>query len=349
MRIDPLWWLGDRMYVPGPTYEAQPAPAMPAFRDLFDRPDADDIGAAWQTFEGEWSIREGELVQRSRSGIGHALTPRSHDFAVFEANLKWERHHTGGLYGAVVHYADADNRIEVLLDAGKRTIGVYETAAGIQLDPRIVPVPRGGGQFRFDAYHQLLIHIAGRNLRVMLDGMELIAHECRASAGRVGLAAHYTSARFDGIAVTARLAWEDAGSAACTDYLVPRKGQWRAEGERLVGAPRDGEAAIAIRHPFANQASVCRFDLAGELASLRLAMEQSDDAGDGDSIPIVIPNEAGIRSRTVRIRHEDGLLDVWADHRLIVSGLAAGNWHCLALASDRAFAIEALEWTAIGG
>ncbi|MDQ6419374.1 glycoside hydrolase family 43 protein [Paenibacillus sp. LHD-117] len=141
MRIDPLLWQGERMWVPGPTYDAMPAPALPSFRDLFDRPDSPDIGRGWTTDGGEWAIEGSSLLQHSRVGIGRAYLDAAYPHAVLELNVKWERSHMGGLYGAVLRAADDRSFVEVLFDVGKRTIGVYETVGGIKLEAQVKQVP----------------------------------------------------------------------------------------------------------------------------------------------------------------------------------------------------------------
>ncbi|MCI3926254.1 glycoside hydrolase family 43 protein [Paenibacillus sp. TRM 82003] len=358
LRMDPLLWLGDRMHVPGPSYDERPAPALPGFRDLFDRAAADGLGDAWEPQGGEWAIdgeRE-ELLQRSRVGVSRALATGTYSCAVVEVNAKWERHHMGGLYGAVAHYVDEQNYVEVLLDVGRRTIGVYETANGVGLQPLVVAVP-DAARFRFDAYHQLLLHVTGGRVTVELDGVAVATRECRGTSGRVGLTARYTSARFDGVAVTGRLAWDAATASACASWLQPREGRWRVAGERLVGRPDgdgDGDGgrgtALGVRHPFAGEPSECRFDASGALQGLSLRFEPAATVAgaEADALEIAVPLAEGRRACTIRIRHTGGQLDVWADEERLVSAKEQRDWGVLVIGADRELRLEALEWTALG-
>ncbi|MCR2806986.1 glycoside hydrolase family 43 protein [Paenibacillus soyae] len=343
MRMDPLLWNGNRMWVPGPTYDEKPAPGLPAFRDLFDRADSAEIGIGegWTTAGGDWLVRDGELLQGSQTGIARAYVDASYPHALFELNVRWERSHMGGLYGAVMLYGDDRGMIEMLFDVGKRTIGLYETVRGIRMPALTAEVPRG---FRFDAYHQLMIRAAGRTLRVELDGVEVLGGNIYAPVSRYGLAAHYTSARYDGIALTGTLSFLESGASAFARLASPVSGQWSAEGDRLSGLPAEGKAGIVIRNPFPAADSYCRFELTGSRPEVSLTLETPTGRTRGIAVPGGALSEGG----TVHLRHEEGVLQIWAGSTLVLSEPAEGDFSALTVSSGGKLTIGALEWTALG-
>lgn len=347
MRMDPVLWHGERMTVAGPTYEAMPAPAMPTFRDLFDRADAGkgaDIGGGWELAGGEWRVGGEELRQAGLVGIGRAYLAASAPHALFEVNVRWEYSHMGGLYGAILESGDG-TFAEVMFDVGKRTIGIYQTVRGLKLETIGKALPPG---FRFDVYHQLLIRAAGNRIAVELDGVSVLELASYAPFNRYGLTTHYTSASFAGIALTETFSFLESGAAAClasAEFGV-LSGDWSASGASLIGMPRQGTAAtLHVGNPFPSSPSVCRFEAEGKSAELTLTI--ATKAGD-EARSIVLSEEELRGPETLHIRHEGGRLQVWAGDGVALEASAESGWLSLTVSSGRKIALRNLEWTALG-
>jgi hypothetical protein len=346
MRMDPILWQGERMTVPGPTYGAMHAPAMPTFRDLFDRADSGneaDIGMGWTLDGGEWRVGGEELQQAGLAGIGRAYLAASAPHALLEVNVRWERSHMGGLYGAILESGDG-TFAEIMFDVGKRTIGIYETLRGCKLETISAALPQG---FRFDVYHQLLIRAAGNRIAVELDGVTVLRGACFAPFSRYGLTTRYTSASYAGIALTETLSFLESGAAAClaTAEFRVLSGDWSANGASLIGMPREGTASLHLGNPFPSSPSVCRFEAVGRSAELALTIATNA----GEDIRRIVLGESELRgSETLRILHADGRLQAWAGDRLALDAAAEAGWLSLTVSSGRKLALRNLEWTALG-
>ncbi|MDQ6419375.1 hypothetical protein RB620_08015 [Paenibacillus sp. LHD-117] len=173
----------------------------------------------------------------------------------------------------------------------------------------------------------------------------MLTYICSSTAARYGLATHYTSARYAGIALTGALSFREAGAAACADVLSPASGDWRAEGDYLIGVPAaEGSASLTARNPFPGEDSACRFDIGGRLEEVAFALQMPD----GGSRSIVVPALTLANAGTLHIRHEGGKLLVLVDRELAVSEDAAEALIALTVSSSRQIRLQTLEWTALG-
>ncbi|MEK3885641.1 glycoside hydrolase family 43 protein [Paenibacillus sp. PL2-23] len=341
MRIDPIHWHGDLMYISGPTYLTQPAPAVPLFRDLFDHPDG-VIGQGWTTEGGDWEIHDGQLLQKTQVGVGRASINALLPYALLEANIRWEPSHMGGLYGVALLSVDDNCFVEVLFDVGKRTIGIYETIRNIKMKEIILNLKT---TFRFDVYHQLIVSCAERTVRVELDGMEMLFANVNTPLSRYALVTYYTSARFAGITLTGALSFSRLGAEACVQLMSPVAGEWRFIEDCLVGMPKHGDAALAIHNPFMEFYSVCRFKIKGTQwrVDLEFVLER------GVTRTIAITDQLVERKETLRIQYEESLLQVWSDNVLVFSELLLEyKWRSISINSNRKLVVQYLEWVELG-
>ncbi|MHA6482526.1 glycoside hydrolase family 43 protein [Paenibacillus sp. strain BS8-2] len=342
MRMDPIRWHGEQMTVSGPTYEAKSAPAMPSFRDLFDRTDTADgaaIGEGWATVGGDWRISGEALLQSGLVGIGRAYLGSFAQHAVCEINVRWERSHMGGLYGAILESGDG-TFVEVMFDVGKGTIGIYETILGLKLETVSAAVPQG---FKFDVYHQLLVRAAGNRIAVELDGSAILDGTTYAPFRRYGLTTHYTSASFAGISLTESLSFLASGAAACMAHadFHTESGDWHADGAALIGMPMQGAASLQLHNPFASATS-CRFEAEGNTIALQFTLSKRD----GDGSRAISISLAG--STTLHIVHDARDLQIWTGDTLALSEPTDERLESLTLSSSRKLTLRNLEWTALG-
>ncbi|MFD2611729.1 glycoside hydrolase family 43 protein [Paenibacillus gansuensis] len=343
MRMDPLVWLGERMFVPGPTSTEQPAPALPSFADSFARSDQAGLGGGWETAGGEFALEGREAVQLSRIGRAAALVPGTYDCALFEANLRWLPNHMGGLYGIIAAYLDEANYTEVLLDRGKRTISAVETVNGVRRTAASAQVhPR----FRFEAYHQLLLRKSGAQYAVELDGVRALSFRSRHSGGRLGVCTHSTAIRFAGIAVTRHLAMEAGNAEAAMSSIAAEQGSWTLEGDTLSGEPTGGAAALTLRKPEGMGGAAVRFDVSVKRSSAPSAELAIRLDGLADAQRIKLPHRKdAVTEHTVTILHTEGFLQIRLNEEVLFRGDCAGELVSISLTSEGRYAVSALEWT----
>jgi GH43 family beta-xylosidase len=210
MRADPLLWSGDQLYIAGPTYEEQPAPAIPTFRDLFDEAH-DSLLPNWQLLAGDWQQGSGKAVQTSRGVVAGAITLEHLDHMVFEASMKWTPDHTGGLYGVYAAYVDETNHVSVMFDVGRRALRVQAVFKGIEHEAITYALPN---TFDFQAYHLLRIEKTGTQYQVKLDDIMIVDARFPIAVGAIGLYTRYTSASFAGVEVTRHLALSSSNGSA---------------------------------------------------------------------------------------------------------------------------------------
>jgi hypothetical protein len=98
------------------------------------------------------------------------------------------------------YYAGSDDRLDVWLDPARRALVSGGTLAGRRLEEVATPLD---ADFRFDAYHQIIITRNAGSLRVDLDGVHAQARAVGGGAAGVGLLTRRGSATFDGVALTA--------------------------------------------------------------------------------------------------------------------------------------------------
>lgn len=213
--LDRLYWNNDRIFMLQPTLGARPAPDRPLFADRFDRAGG-TLGGAWDVSSGSWRTVDGQA-----QGTGLAL-PRTEplNHYVFEANVRIPG---SGSAGVAAYHADANNRVDVLLDARRRVLRTTGVLGGRAIPEVSTPLP---ADFRFDAYHQILVTKNAGDLRVDLDGVHRQRHSLAMSEGRAGIQARGGRADFDGIALTAHyedtfadpeVAWEARGGTWLVD------------------------------------------------------------------------------------------------------------------------------------
>ena len=214
--VDRLYWHGDRPFLQPPTIGARSAPERPLFADRFDGPDG-ALGERWNVVTGRWRAEDGEAV-----GGGLALpNVGALDHYVFEANIRLPSGR--GRAGATAWYADDRNRLDIVLDPDERAVVASGRVDGSSLpEVRTALAP----DFRFDAYHQLIVVKNGRRLEVHLDGVPIQRHDLAVGPGLPGLIGEGGSPRFDGVAVTAHFrdtfaepgtVWESRGGVWLVD------------------------------------------------------------------------------------------------------------------------------------
>ncbi|RED63966.1 glycoside hydrolase family 43 protein [Cohnella lupini] len=298
MRADPLLWCGEEMWVPGPSYQAQDVPSMPALREIFDgngSGQADWSSSEWDIRGGKWEAVRLAVRQHERSGIIDAISKKSFAGAVAEASMKWHPDHSGGSYGIYPAYVDDRNYVVCLFDVGQRLLQAYAVKHGVQQAKITAALPSA---FRFDAYHLLRVEKAGYRYVFRLDGMKILEGSFPFTEGRFGLVTRYTSASFAGVEITDVLTL----SAELADGFA---GQLRlAEGNGLADTRGD---EVVVRSPKERSAWILETSFPRERSnSYRFSVDMKVSATAKYAGVIAIREEGGTSSVEVRVDREAG-------------------------------------------
>lgn len=194
MRMDPLHWAGERMWIPGPTWTERDAPALPAFRELGDGPAGEPDPARWEIASGEWEVRDGELT-----GSGHLrMKPEWRDVR-FEGWQRCSGQMSGCRCGVRIEEQDGESSVQVVVDAGRRELIVLEKQGELEAAAAWIALPTGFDPF---AWHRISLDKFGAALSVSLDGCPVYQGRVSFDSCRLGLVTRHSRASFGGIAAT---------------------------------------------------------------------------------------------------------------------------------------------------
>ncbi|MGQ0562124.1 MAG: hypothetical protein ACT443_09645, partial [Gemmatimonadota bacterium] len=166
-----------------------------------------------------------------------AAPPLAH--YVFEANLRMPG--STSTAGIAAYYRAADNRLDVWLDRERRVLATSGVLDGRALAERTTSLP---ADFRFDAWHQLLVTKNADRLGVALDGVTLQQRAVPVAPASVALASRAGSAEFDGIALTAH--YEDSFAEAGHDWIT-QGGAWLVEQGALHQVAGGAQRYVALK------------------------------------------------------------------------------------------------------
>jgi len=236
MRMDPLLWDGEELWVPGPSYTEREAPFRPAFADRFagNGPMSPD----WEVLSGDWRETGEAVCQAERTNVCGAVAKPVFGSYVLEAGLAWHPDHRGGLYGLYLSYTDRLNHVVLLLDAGRRLLLAYAVRNGVKQGEISAGLPP---TFRFDAYHHLRVEKSGNRYVILLDDVERLSGLFPFVSGRVGFVTLYSSASFAGLEVTEHLALTSSSADGFAPFVSLQEGGGIAEvreGELVCRTPK---------------------------------------------------------------------------------------------------------------
>ncbi|TVY03323.1 glycoside hydrolase family 43 protein [Cohnella terricola] len=325
MRADPLLWCGERMWMPGPTHEAQDVPALPALRELFDSGEGGRLSPEmWEELAGEWEVCDGEVTQRVPAQTMSVVTARSFGSLVLEVSVKWRYDHRGGRYGVYACYVDESNFVACILDVGRRQLETYAVSGGVKHGTIRVSLP---SKFRFDVYHTFRIEKTGGSYAFKLDDTELAVASYPHYTGRIGLVTFFTSASFAGVEATEYLALRRGTESGFASTMSQQEGNGTAEAaeSKLHCRSRDGRTAWLIDwEPARRGAYRFAFDLKLALSATYAGAYAAFDA-DGAVIEcrLVRRREAAGRSGSSEGRAEVVLRSAGGEAALAVMPMTA--------------------------
>ncbi len=197
LRIDPLFWSGDKIWVAGPSYNEQARPLMPDFCDFFEGEGEPSL--PWKALTGSWEISDGELAQTDLKQISDLVLDIDYPNYVMEISLKCEPSFMGGLFGMYCSYLDDNNNLRLLFDVGRREIVIFEKVNGVKGDEIRIDLNK---DINLEEYHHIRINRTKNHFMVFLDDMEIIDDTFKAIGQKIGLITNYTKAKFAGLSIT---------------------------------------------------------------------------------------------------------------------------------------------------
>lgn len=224
MRIDPIRYMGDALWVSGPSYTPQDAPARASFADDFE-----DDPCQWTFDQGDWTRGEGVLRQGQPVGVATAVIQPGGGAHFVSAYARWLHHHMGGRYGLAVVYADPDNQVTLTLDEGLRLAVVSATVGGIHRQLSAHPLPK---DFDCAAWHLLRAQVLPGSLTAHVDGILVYEGAIPSLSGHAGLVTAYTKAEFSAFVYTDHFEtfFDGKGDLGCFEVI---EGGYDLTGEGL--------------------------------------------------------------------------------------------------------------------
>jgi len=183
LNIDPHGFNGDKLLVYGPCNWTQPAPALPAFYDRFDR---NAIGENWTSHGGgSWGIYNRELMWQDQTGTAGWFSQVSKAVSApdYTAEFNMKEMSRGGdnaRFGALFSYRDERNYGRAVFSSFENRLYVELIAGGaVQLSRSFELLPG----WDYQKWHALRIEKNGSRLNVFVDGMMKFSEEADGLAG----------------------------------------------------------------------------------------------------------------------------------------------------------------------
>lgn len=171
MRIDPLYYSGNRLYCPGPGAQEQPAPGKA--RQRMEK----------QTLETKTLLGEGGL------------------FYAAELWISAEKSHTGARFGILADEQENGDYTEIQIYTGQGLIKAVSCRGGLRTECKSAPLPKG---YDYTVPHLFRIQRNGPDYEVTVDEELSFGFyaEQGAGDGRIGIMPYFTRVTLHSFAMT---------------------------------------------------------------------------------------------------------------------------------------------------
>jgi GH43 family beta-xylosidase len=230
MRIDPLFYDGDRLATPAPTSTPRPAPAGATVQDDFTGP---GLAPGWTVLAGDVTVEPGGRHEPGTLRTGRdLLTLLAHERQVTshvcEVWMRAERSDTGARFGIVPVFHDPDNYVAVLIDVATASVEMRRRHGGIARSVARAPL----GRFGPSAWHEVRVVRTFDEIAVRIDGVDVLSastgDDTPAGAGLMSVGTH---AEFSAFAFTEHLdLWGPRLAHLPRLFRADRPAELRAEG-----------------------------------------------------------------------------------------------------------------------
>lgn len=343
--LDRIYWHGDALWTPGPTYTPQSAPARPRLRALFDSDCSCDDG--WRADGGDWTSDAGGVTQRDATVLSALLWQHARLRETWLLEVNARRHAGPGGYG--VRLRGPAILCDILIEPSARRLCLRTYPRGEAEKVVVERIALAPERFAPGAWHQLLLAYAGAILTIHLDGARLLEAVAPALTGAFALCAEECAATFDGVSLTdhfrdeflderhdpALLGWRSRPDTAHTRHATRAidESAWQARGGALAHVPpastTAGLAVVVKGTPCA------RYEYG---ATLRLFDPSPDDVGDDAmaTAGLALWRDDGTLLVTLSVNRTRGRLTVAGDGALAaistsrdLGAFDVSAWHTL--------------------
>lgn len=180
MRIDPLFFTGNRLCTNAPSYQQQDAPGKPFFMCY-----------------GNFNPADFDITQTN--GILRKILKYSVENYVMEWDLFCHPTHMGARYGIILSYHDPANFLELLLDSGKRRALVIQEDQHLRKILAEISLP---SDYNHSVSHNIRILRNFEQFSIYLDSVFISCVSSDIPFGKIGFIARYTTADAAFFAIT---------------------------------------------------------------------------------------------------------------------------------------------------
>lgn len=217
VRIDRLYWSGDRIIAAGPTTDEQPLPSPPGFCDRFV---SEALAARWRAADGEWQTGQGVLVSAGREGSVALIGGTDWRHAVVQASVRCGPH-AAGIW---IQSGDGEFRFSVMIDPTARCARIRQQFGDVE-QAAVCPLWPG---FDYAVYHELRLERNGTQVLIYVDQRLVRAWDLTAGAmpdkeeSMLGIAAEGAGSAFAFVSATHHFhddlaLWPAEGSARSSE------------------------------------------------------------------------------------------------------------------------------------
>ncbi|MCF7849242.1 MAG: hypothetical protein K9M45_10345 [Kiritimatiellales bacterium] len=256
--LDRVFFFDKELYVDGPTTTNTPGyhppPTQPTFRDLFSQASDFPSGQRWTFAGGQWSFRDGAMVQADRAAPAKAMIKSSPaENYLFEASVRFPEKGKG--VAGIVAFSDGDVELLIMLNQ-ERNSWSYRIEPGNSLSGKTYALPRDFHfmepnpmiQGKVPPFHRLRVTKNAGNFNVMLDEISLTGENPIQTrmfgAGLPGVYCQNSAAAFDGVVYT--VGWDEFNEYIAgwrfEEEGFETRADWRLSDEGLEQKKHSGTA-----------------------------------------------------------------------------------------------------------
>lgn len=284
--LDRLYWHGDELWTPAPTYAPQAVPALPRLRELFEAP---VLMPAWRQNGGQWTVSSGEVVQEDDASVRAELQQRElcGTAWLLEVNA---RHSAGnGSYG-VLFQGETGTVARIAITSGSQ-LAIWLGPSSIE-PVKMLFLPEN---FVTQGWHQLVVAFSGSVLKVQIDYLRtlevivdqlprtfaLLTEQCSAAFSGICLTDHFQDEFLHNQWTLAQLGWT-VGTSSDEVPSNTSLANWRIQDGALEQTSAAQGEHVALKGPLHEQyefGTSLMLRRAGEhgQAAFGLVIHQEDD------------------------------------------------------------------------
>ncbi|TPR56881.1 glycoside hydrolase family 43 protein [Enterococcus sp. OL5] len=179
MRMDSLFFFGEKLKINGPTHLEQNAPFLPTVQNYFNK-----NNETWKRYE--------------ENGIGFNITTYKSPYYIYELDLSLENKNTGCRGGAVIGWLDELNYSLVLLDSGSNKVLIEQVVNGLSTIIQSSPV----NSLKFDRVYHLKITRIFNHFEIIIDKQRIGKFSLDVAGECLGVCQKFSTIDFKYLAVT---------------------------------------------------------------------------------------------------------------------------------------------------